>query len=149
MQLLESSLALMVLWYQAELKGELQKSHQWRWLGGSSIAWKWNETWKFKTSQTRNPKVFLFGKTGNCGFWNKMCSLGSQPLHLCEWSRARHPWSPWLQSAWHLPYQCPTSTTQGGQKASSATPSFSCQPGRRHEGFNSELPGLQAAQVQD
>lgn len=47
--LLESSLALMVLQYQAELKGELQKSHQWRWLGGGFIAWKQNEAWKFKT----------------------------------------------------------------------------------------------------
>jgi len=29
-------------------------------------------------------KVFPFGKTGNCGFQNKTCSLGSQPLCLYE-----------------------------------------------------------------
>lgn len=52
-------------------------------------------------SQTRNPKVFPLGKTGNCGFQSKTCSLGSQQFVCMSETET----DCWLWSVWHLSFQ--------------------------------------------
>lgn len=97
-------------------------------------------------SQTRNPKVFSFEKTGNCGFQNRMCSLRSQPSHLYEWILETPGCG--LRDTCHFSVPPAAPRVDKGHP-SSATPSFSCQRSRRQLEFIAELPGLWASQVHD
>lgn len=92
-------------------------------------------------SQTRNPKVFPLGKTGNCGFQVKRVPWDLSSLSV--WVKQRQT------ADYGLCDTCHFSSTTDGQTASLPTLSFSSQPDRRWVGFNTELPGLWVTKVYD